>query len=103
MIGQHPTGLVRDEWDIRYTDGTIEHVTVSPDAGDRVRFDDGDPYLYFFVAERPSASNPDVRLPAEEIFVMRAQVKSIRRRTRTLTPEDVREQEILAHMLKQAR
>lgn len=92
---------VREEWDIRYSDGTTEHLTIVPDQGDTAMFDPEAPFAVFSLAERPSPADPDTVVPGEDVFVALYQVRSVRRRVRRLTREEMAEQDLLARMMSQ--
>jgi hypothetical protein len=79
MLVQSPTvkHLV-DQYDIFFDSGAVMPVTVDTEAGDSMNV--SDKFLLFTLSAKPSLSNPENLLPAEDVTVFLPHVISIQHR-----------------------
>ena len=75
-----------DDYDITYLNGLFNAFTVDRELGDRVDFDTNPTVVIFHLAEKPSTSDPDVKIPAQDITIFLAHVMSIAHRKRSIAP-----------------
>jgi hypothetical protein len=83
-IEEEPRTLI--EYDITYSGGFIVPYTIDETAGDEVDWTTSPMSVIFKLVEKPSITDPEVKLPAEEITVFLQHVLSITKRPRIVTP-----------------
>jgi hypothetical protein len=85
LIQPHITPKLIDEFDILFESGLPMPITIDREAGDTI--DMSDPNIAIFTkAAKPSLSNPDVMIPAEEITVFMRHVLTVTHRAREVYP-----------------
>lgn len=84
---------VIDEYDFIFVSGMILPVTIDKSLGDTLEYVEGG--IKIKLTPKPSLSDPETSLPAEDITIFSNQLLAIQHRTRdivTLTPEEQYEQ-----------
>lgn len=82
-----------DDWDFTFENGLLMPISIEEAAGDTIDFSDP-ACIVVQLSERPSMSDPDKKLPAEEIRIFTGKVLAIQHRKREVdapTPEQKNE------------
>jgi hypothetical protein len=75
-----------EDFDIQLSNGTFMSITVDREAGDTVDWDTSPLVAKFHLSEKPSPTDLDVKMPAEDLTVFVSHIISVTRRTRTVVP-----------------
>lgn len=86
IINIEKTKMVED-WDFNFVNGSAHSVTVDASAGDRAEYTPGDATACFHTAAKTSPYNPEMVLPAEDVYIPLMNVTCIRRRLRVVESE----------------
>lgn len=77
---------VVDDYDLLFTNGVLMPITVDRDAGDTVDFETSPLVINFHLAARTSPTDPDSKIPQEDITVFVSHLISITHRIREVLP-----------------
>ena len=90
-----------EDYDFSFANGLLMSFSVAKDLGDTVDFDTAPMAVQFHFAEKPSATDPEAKLPSEDITVLMQHVISVSHRTRQVTPPTKEERDLFAQTLHQ--
>lgn len=84
-----------EDYDFHLTNGNVMSFVVAKDLGDSIDFDTHRPLaveLHF--AEKPSLTDPDAKLPAEDVTLLMQHVILVAHRSRLVTPPTREEKDL---------
>lgn len=88
-----------EDYDFIFANGMQHSQSVAKTLGDTVDWDTSPTAVIFNLAEKPSPSNPDGKIPSERLTVLLTHVIMISRRTRTVTPPTFRERDLFQQQM----
>ena len=83
LINTNPEPRVVDCYDVTFSTGLFMSVTVDKEAGDTVDWTTSPMTVIFHLTEKPSITDPDTKLPAEDLTIFIPHVLAIQHRTQT--------------------
>ena len=81
-----PEPYEAEDYDFIFANGIVHPVTIVKDLGDTIDFDTSPLAVMIHYAEKPSQTDPDSKIPAEDLTVMMSHVIMINHRKRLVTP-----------------
>ena len=75
-----------EDYDITFQNGLTMPITVNAKVGDTVDFDTSPLTTIFHIKEQPSAMDPKLIIPSEDITIFMSHVIAIHHRTRQVIP-----------------
>ena len=96
-----PQPITYDDYDISFVNGVQMSFSIVKDLGDSVDFDTSPLSVIFHFTSKPSTTDPDASLPAEDVTILMQHVISISHRTRLVTPQTKEQQELFKQTFHQ--
>lgn len=91
IVQPHLTPHIIEEYEILFSNGVMWPVTLDKDRGDEVEFTEH--AVEFHLAEKPSLSDPDKKIPSEDITIFTKHIAMINHRQREVMPPTPDQQE----------
>jgi hypothetical protein len=86
IINPHLEPHIVDDYDISFDNGLSMSITVDKEAGDTIDWTTSPLVVQFHAAAKPSVTDPDTLLPAEDTTIFLSHVLSISHRCREVMP-----------------